>query len=556
MSPAHTRQSQTSSNEASLGVRLAGSSAARPLANGVVALLMLVGLAHPAAARAQSFFYAHPASTVTFPLAFGSAPQTVVLSDRNPSSREFVDDDFGDGAPAGFPPGMIRMAANLNQRYRVIGNPYMFYPTVRFTAFNMDSTAGTTFDRVYFDQFYASSPMSATGAHAPPFGITPTSLPTTVSMTWPGFVFRVATGADRPRQTPPLADGESWGFIVQDIQVAPSATIHDAYLPTFSPYESIIGVLNANDDVVRGALIPNSNYAFTIAAWNVAPNNPAWGVAVWARCGADPGPGVYDAGGIINSNPGAFLELGPCPSQWRIAFTNVVGSPQTFRATIGAHFQNAFRDVSHLKVGIAFNATSSQLTTIRERFREAAWRLYGTSGGTQLLRSFEFYNNSTTCGSDCDYHIQPASAARDTCTQLNSNGRVYMYEGADPSSYTLAHESSHCELFLEDEYRDDSAGVTIPECLHSLMGISVPTFCTAATHRITGDDEIQGASIPGPYSYGHDGPISFAATQSVWEYLYNNSVAPVAFPGSYTPDSHQYLQFFDNPALGRFDRLQ
>lgn len=151
----------------------------------------------------------------------------------------------------------------------------------------------------------------------------------------------------------------------------------------------------------------------------------------------------------------------------------------------------------------------------------------------------------------------PASSTVDYCSSLSNSGRVYFFDGSNISSFTIAHESSHCRIFLVDEYVRDSAGSSIPECLHSLMGIDIPTFCTSATHRITGDDHIQGASIPGPYSYGADGPVSFGATQSAWEYMYNNSVAPVAFPSSsYTPDSYQYLQFFENPAIGRFDRLQ
>lgn len=238
----------------------------------------LLSIADPVCA--QTFTYAHPSSTfVDFPLAFGSAPQNVALSDRTLTSREFVDDVYGSGgAPAPFPATSIRMAANLNQQYRVIGNPYMFFPYWYFSGFNMDSTAGTVFDRVYFDQFYASAPASATGVHSPPFAINPTSLPSTASMTWRGFIFRVKTGPDRPRQVPPLANAESWGFITDHLHVTVATTIHDSWLPTFSPYESIIGVLNANDDVVRAVLAPNPGYTATVATWNVAPNNPAWGV--------------------------------------------------------------------------------------------------------------------------------------------------------------------------------------------------------------------------------------------------------------------------------------
>lgn len=523
----------------------------------VISLCGLIPALDPTTGHAQTFTYAHPSGDVTFPLVFGSVAQTTQLLFSTSTNREFPDDIFGNEhnpPPLPFPPTQIRIAANLNQRYRVIGNPFMFFPHLRFTAFSMNNTAGETADRVYFDQFYASSPASWTGGHSAGTSLAPASLASNISMTWPGFVMRVSTGPDRVRTVPALTDAESWGFQTDAIVVTPSATIHDQWLPTFAPYEAVIGVLNANDDVVRGALVANPDYTITVATWNVPPNDPAWGMAVWAKCGMDPGPGSFDVGGIVRSHSSAFLELGPCPSQWRIAWTNVTGSPVVFRATFGNHYATEARDRSGIRVGIDFETTADERFAIREAFREGAWRLYGMSGGTQILRSFRFYWLSNQCGGwpGCDYTVHNSSGISN-CQNLPG---IVLYGGASIDGYLVAHEAGHCFMGLGDEYERDSTGASIPECLHSNMGINMMTFCTAATHRRTAADyeSSQRVSIRGPTSYGVDGSgRTLPATTSIWEGLYNNWTAPLAFPSDATPDSYSYPNFYESSAIGSFE---
>ncbi|MFO0711672.1 MAG: hypothetical protein U0353_17600 [Sandaracinus sp.] len=215
---------------------------------------------------------------------------------------EFVGDPFGGQQPtppvAGVPWATQRIAANLQMRYRIFGNPYLRRAGITFGHFAMNTTAPA--DHVTLGWFGATPATLFGNPGGPAHGDWPMPVTTTVyetgtnSLMFPGMVFRVVTGPDVPASSPPAttADTESWGFQSTSINVWGNGTQGNTLAPTIGLYDSGIVVLAANDDLVR-MLAANTGHPITIAVW-APPGAYVPSVTIYGRCGMEPTATEYD----------------------------------------------------------------------------------------------------------------------------------------------------------------------------------------------------------------------------------------------------------------------
>lgn len=465
-------------------------------------LVTCLTILYGATDASAQFTFTHPVSAVQVPFWLTTfryqLPSGVIGHNRG----DFTDDlgSLESDAPANFPhspggvfgPSTLRIAANLNQRFRLVANPFMNRARVQFLRFAMDSTSvgGTLGDRFELDW--------ATDPPPPTPNFLSTIAPGTASLTgpvaagtnslqFPGMIMRVRTGADAARFSG--VDHESFGFAVDFIEATPRTTLGNSIPPTFSPYENVGGLLMGGADTVF-ALLADTTHFQTLAFWTSGP------VSIFARCNADPTPTTFNSV-ATSTGPGggALLELGLCSGggQWHIAITSPAGSsPTSFHIVVGAHWNNANFDQVGLRVGLNWNASSAQLTSVRASFRTAAWRFFGATGGTRIMRSFRFVNN-TPCASSgsacegtfCHYCVQ-ASSGRASCDIGAS--RAYLFDGENVDPETIMHESGHCRIGLGDEYTDSPPGNSRSLCNHSMMALTgVQSFCSH-DHAVTTED--------------------------------------------------------------------
>lgn len=430
------------------------------------------------------------------------------------------------------------------------------------------------------------------------------------SLLFPGLFFRFTSGPPPPwlggeptwtsmatAGGPPR--GEDSGFRIDRITLRPS-------LPpgargfrnplTIAPYERVSGVLlggapwTTEDSVtVRLERRPRQ----TLAVWlDPASSAP---VHVYARCGAAPthtAPGTHI---FATSRTPAYITLtSACPEGWFVTIVNISAGPAAFHMRVGAH--RAGREWSNVRVGIESPTSGpAEDAFIRATLRLAAWRLYGTTGGTQLIHSFVY----TTPGSCTDVTIcwrnRPPGRGISGCEA----GRGYYYAGGslgtvhlcldprDPgfpvgrAANLLGHEFGHLftgtgliDSWLQDEYfRSESpsneicgwSDVWLSRCTHSMMSYSwdprIVSLCVPGNHNravevmwqtppwtmpvrlaiADGPDtitECTSGAVNRTGPYGESG-------NSGWSQLWRANAVPAPHP-AWTPDNFDFLPFVNS----------
>lgn len=528
-----------------------------------------------ARAEAQSFTYAPLNTTLTVPMVIDtlSRDQAMLL---NPEASDFIRDPFGNvnpGPPSG-PPGITvtqRIVANQRLRYRLMGNPNIRSGGVRFTWFWMNDVAVAGSNDRAEVQWFSGSPTSLTAQHTS----SPTNLTVATSGTnswmWPGMIFNTITGPDidgsSPTSTP---DRESWGYLTEGVRVTGNGTTGSTVWPTLGVYDGAIGVVLANDDVMD-SLVATTGHPVSVVL-RLPAGQLGSGVILWGRCGAPPTSTAYDRKVWTNSDGGAFFQMTPCSGgqTLHISVTNTSNQPRAFRLYVASHRDS--REWTGVKVGVAWNATASEMNDIRTAFQRAAWQFFGMTGGTHIIRSFRYYNNATACddpnpadeyacyGSGCQVCLSPGTGR----ANYNGLGKITLYAngGGNAATWmrggsTIVHEFGHMYAGLPDEYVEFPGTLTFPGCAHTRMAADADnafTLCTPANHRATG--------YSFPFSRTHQGPVcvnpsgvvyQVSHSRSLWQELWEDGALTAQFPSTQTQDLLRMREFFSSSVIGRCD---
>jgi hypothetical protein len=516
----------------------------------------------PSIAAGQSFTPNHLTSTLTVPLAI--------------NALEYPRDPFGTvnpTPPTGWPYAS-RIVANLNQRYRVMANPWVRTAIVDFSHFNMDMTpVNGVSDHVDFDWFYTVLPTSKTGNQGAT-SLAPPMASGADSLAFPGMIFRVVTSQDSARGSP-TAEHESWGFRTTQVRLVPNGTIGSSIVPTLSPFDDTVIVLAPSDDIVTTAVF-NTTLPITLAAF-YSSGVFANGVRMWARCGAPPtATNFVSPNPLVAAGSGTLLELGSCASNWFVSFTNVDPNPQVVRVIASAHFSS--RDMFGGNVGISWLATAGEVTSIQQYFREAAWRFYGLSGGTMLLRNFRYFNNANQC--DDGWPVDQAACSGSWCrfcltyncprSYTRYTDGMVMLCGQNGAQWQnpaiIAHEATHSIYMWSTDHAADEyspgfpATFQVSDCNNTTMADTANcpnTYCASTTHRRTVWDTASSpaTSIAGPTAFW-PGNSDSTHPDTMWDDMYNYGWVPFAYPVSgpaylaQNPSAYAFGGFYTNTSLG------
>ncbi len=292
---------------------------------------------------------------------------------------------------------------------------------------------------------------------------------------------------------------------------------------TLAAYERVTGVLLSSPsisepDSLMFAIDPAVAHP-TVAAWLNTPTSAP--VLFYARCGAVPTLESWDIGAQASATRPAFLDLSMgCSTQWFVIAVNVgglrpsAGAPAAFDLRIGA--ATAGREWSDIRVGIEYPVTTgAEEQYIRNAVREAAWRFYGATGGSHLVRSFVFDTTPGCRDVTICWRNRPVFAGCTDGDAITAGGGTLgtVHVCIDTSSAVrpnprgdaalLAHEFGHLFTgtsvlnWLGDEYWESSgltpicglSGQLILRCSHSLMTVGanprITSLCNARTHDST-----------------------------------------------------------------------
>lgn len=428
------------------------------------------------------------------------------------------------------------------------------------------------------------------------------------SMLFPGIFFRFfsnhaptyvsPTGAITLWSTYPPGDpsgdlvprGEDSGFRVESVVLQPSipAARGHQHILNIAPYERVSGVLLGGRAFVDVDSVSVAfDHAFprqTVAVW-VDPGSAP--VRAIARCGAMPTLSAYAVNvGVSPTRPG-FLDLGAfpgCGAPWVVSVVNFGSAPAAFHLRVGTH--HASRERRDISVGIE-SATSgpAEDAFIRQVVREAAWRFYGVTGGTQLLRDITYrapgvcdrvticFRNRPRGGTGGCVHnsaiANPVEGNAHICWDaVNFTGAP----NVSIAAAMLSHEFTHlftgtiASNHVHDEYhRGAYCGSTLllRRCMHSTQGGRPPTlvsYCTDATHNSV--TEVFAPLVPAlgsPIGVTSGGRTYIECTvittavdgraNAAWTHLWNVGVAPAPHP-RWSADNHNFVNFANSTLVG------
>jgi hypothetical protein len=431
------------------------------------------------------------------------------------------------------------------------------------------------------------------------------------SMLFPGMHFRFYTG---PAPTYPTSlrwgpraatltvpTGEATGFTIDTLHVHPSSPAARGYTNplTLAAYE------RASIALIGGAGVHDS-VTFYVDPAVTRPHIAAWtqsGVGyLYARCGQAPtrnavsGAVTADASIVVNT-AGTVLDLtGGCASYWRVVAVNTGSTNLLMNVRVGASTSAA--RMYNLVVGTEVVPSANERLYIRRAMREGAWRFYGLSGGTHVVRTFTYnegtctganicFRNRTSCRAVVNLTGGTPSWGLTFCSAFGSTaGFSATSPGPANDAIILAHEFGHLltanggSNHLWDEYFQssdlnpvcDATTYTLRLCEHSLMADTtfwrrLNTYCTARTHDRVGEVFMQESgtlahTIIGSRSYNSGNSIATSITecangtlnyggpsgQVAWIQLANTGAAPLPHP-DWNPDNHNYVNFADGTSI-------
>lgn len=450
--------------------------------------------------------------------------------------------------------GNIRYSPRRDQRIRLFSSPRARSLKIYFSGGAL--MPGDASDAVELGWFGSAPSASETG-QTMPFGIM--NLPTTGtrSLMSPGGLLRFRTG---PAPTSVLNQSEDDGFRTASISVSAPSTIADSATETLRPFERALVLLPATDSIVNLALpARGTNEGVSVAAWLEDPSNaPAKALGVWMRCNALPNAANFAHRQYFQPNVPIFIRpTSTCSGTWFVTVGSTAPSTRIVHVTASAH--NTNRIVTGQKVGLKFNATSQQMVSVAYGLRSAAWRIYGLSEGTLLLKSFTFYNNETCgflgCGgSACSICIAKEACRSNVtdgimtiCNPQTSDllsGNLGLIDLPWGAAQTLAHEFGHQHMKLPDEYKDAGGCGSWGVCGHSLMELfnnNVHGLCNTADHRsVVQDLRTSPNRVLGPTGYACDGSAHVLDSQSAWTRW--SQATPGQIVPTFSPQNLNYVR--------------
>ncbi|MCC6873558.1 MAG: hypothetical protein IT378_04545, partial [Sandaracinaceae bacterium] len=366
----------------------------------------------------------------------------------------------------------------------------------------------------------------------------------TNSLMQPGVLLRFRTG---PPPTTQSGDSEDDGFVTSTVTITPGSTMGNAVANMIYPYERAIVALNANDSIVDLVLpTRQSNEGVSIAAWLEQPSSSsASSVGVWMRCNAYPDAANWDYRQYFQPNVPVFIRpiAIPCSGNWYVTIgSSAPGVAKLVHLTASAH--NLNRIVTGTRIGVKWNANATERAGILYGLRSAAWRAYGMSMGTILMREFWLYNNSSCskidgCGGagcsicitleDCTSNVGSLDGYMTICddeaVDLQTNNWGWI-DTVGQAAQVIAHELGHQWMAQPDEYSKVGApcnhGYNL--CGHTMMEsyhLNTHGLCNNADHRgHVEDDRVSPRNrILGPNGYSCQGGALWLDAQSGWSRL-------------------------------------
>lgn len=434
------------------------------------------------------------------------------------------------------------------------------------------------------------------------------------SMTNPGALLEFISGSPVPYAPPPRwgdlsstdrPDGEGSGFRTGQIVLIPGNGIGES-TPTLIPdHLRVTGFLTT----------PFDSVTFTVEALSSNDSNtalPVWidrrrsdpaPVRLYARCNEMPTMGGgwnYEQELSADGTALLLMDDSICAGgKWYITVTVQQNFQEVVFHTRVSHVRD--RDIKVETVGVRFGPelpppgyvrefpSSAERLLIENALRMAAWRYFGATGGTRIIRSFRV--DYRGCPFGTDVCINDSTGANGFCWPVPGN--IFLSPGPRPwlsatlmpfgwvgSSIALnyVHENGHCDLHgtNHDEYFEPWAldtvcdldrGILI-QCAHGLMsgqyGMSElsdqrSSFCTDLSHRRVVSMRIRDSSgwdgapmtVAGPDAISEclDGGTERDPANidtSMWHQMNTFSDHLVPFTGS-TPDNHHYRNFAFDP---------
>lgn len=361
------------------------------------------------------------------------------------------------------------------------------------------------------------------------------------SLAFPGAELRFVSGPAVPYDglvrwdtLPGRPVGEGSGFLLQSIELLP-----DLGRPTMTgpqviePHEVATGVLLGGGPDSIAFEIPGSSNPQAVAIWMPRTEWLPIELHAYARCGAKPTWSEYDHGQLtlLNDVP-LFLELEPCAAGWQVVLANgETGHPRDLAFQLAVTERFAEREWHDIKVGIEFpvDEEAGEMELIKQQLEGAAWRLFGATGGTHVIRTFTFDEPGSCRDVTVCWRNRPAGRCEDISGfayyRTGSLGTAHIC--ADPRGFglfneqVLAHEFTHVFANVDDHYWkarvdaqvcDDSKRL-LALCSHTLMSYGwtwrTNSLCTEQTHGTAADYseqtsyfgyELRRSTIDGPYA--------------------------------------------------------
>lgn len=452
-----------------------------------------------------------------------------------------------------------RYSRGIEYRRRLIGNAAVNTLALNFSMMDLNLTINEGWGDELWLRWDDYGPISRRwGSSTAPLVLAASSSPYERRLQWPGARLEFHTDS---------AD-QAAGFSVTSIAVTTGT-------PIFAPpvvlqvYERLSAVLFRDDDLIDLRL-PSRAEPITIAVW---PQVAGTGVRLYARCNAYPTATAFDKMAQTTATQPIFMELSGCSGGgWLLSITNTSSSDRLVHLSVGTHYPA--REYHDVKVGVAFVSNATQRATITRILEEAAWRIYGATMGTHIIRSYDIYGTSAcddgwpadeyACGGGgCQICIQDEPGG----SNCDYRGRIDLY-GDDWFSNTLAHELGHCHVMsLPDEYELSSQpcpmGATwaMDLCGNSIMGQyrldNIQGLCTPRIHRLTTDDCRSGSCVSahGPDGWECNGTRHWIDATSSWSRLSSSGRVPVPHPDDRNPDNFNYLLFTAGNWLGQSEFL-
>lgn len=313
---------------------------------------------------------------------------------------------------------------------------------------------------------------------------------------------------------------------------------------------------------------------------------------VFARCGSKPTQTAYDYYRTFywwGQNVPAFLRLrerpdgSTCTGGWYVTLVNATGIDFMFSVLVGRNYPS--REWTNIRVGIEFPANAAEQAWIRQALREAAWRIFGASGGSQVLHSYTFdppgaCSNVTICwrnrpmgGAVCPpgtAQVAPGVpiGTMHMCWDTTPPGSG-VWPDHTPAATLAGHEFGHLLMGLGDEYWFSYspfgeicglAGVGIHRCSHSIMTISdanrVHSLCTNRSHGLATEHRRQLTAGSMPFTNGvmrgpntatecWNGTINQAGPwgSSAWAQANGSGLVPSSHPQDVSADNYSFELF-------------